>query len=194
MNWLDVAVVVIVALSVLFAFVRGIVRTLVGLVAWIAGLVLALAFASPLAAHLPTFGLATDTAVPVSQLVAFALIFVAAMICGALIAWPLAGVVKAAGLSFVDRFLGGLFGVVRAGALLAALGLVAGVSGVAQRDWWQNSASGPVLARLATAIAPVAASRVGRATRFFGAGQTGRRLRDAARPRPQPEVAPCVES
>jgi membrane protein required for colicin V production len=154
MNWLDVAVVVIVALSVLFAFVRGIVRTLVALVAWIVGLVLALAFASPLAAHLPTFGLATDTAVPVSQLVAFALIFVGAMICGALITWPLAGIVKAAGLSFVDRFLGGLFGVVRAGALLAALGLVAGVSGLAQRDWWQNSASGPVLARLATAIAP----------------------------------------
>jgi membrane protein required for colicin V production len=154
MTWLDIAVVAIVALSLLFAYVRGIVRTLIGLVAWIAGLVLGVGFASPLAAHLPTFGLAPDTAVPVSQIVAFALIFVGAMVCGALIAWPLAGVVKAAGLTFLDRFLGGLFGILRAGVLLAALGMVAGISGLAQRDWWQNSATGPVLARLAAAIAP----------------------------------------
>jgi membrane protein required for colicin V production len=153
MTWLDIAGVAIVALSLIFAYVRGIVRTLIGLVAWIAGLVLGVGFASPLAAHVPAFGLAPDTAVPVSHVVAFALIFVGAMVCGALIAWPLAGVVKAAGLSFLDRFLGGLFGILRAGLLLAALGVVGGVSGLAQRDWWQNSATGPVLAGLAAAIA-----------------------------------------
>jgi membrane protein required for colicin V production len=154
MTWLDVAVVAIVSLSVLFAYLRGIVRTLIALVAWIVGLVLGLGFTPALAVHLPTFGLEPDVAALAAHVVAFALIFVGAMICGALIAWPLASVVRAAGLSFVDRFLGAVFGVVRAVVLLAALALVAGISSLAQRDWWQNSASGTTLARLATAISP----------------------------------------
>lgn len=153
MTGLDAAVVAIVTLSVLFAYLRGIVRTLIALVAWIVGLVLGLGFAPSVAAHLPTFGLEPDAAALAAHVVAFALIFVGAMICGALIAWPLASVVKAAGLSFADRFLGAAFGVVRAAVLLAALALVAGISSFSQRDWWQNSASGPALARLATALA-----------------------------------------
>jgi hypothetical protein len=194
MTWLDIAVVAIVALSLLFAYVRGIVRTLIGLVAWIAGLVLGIGFASSLAAQLPTFGLAPDTAVPVSQIVVFALIFVAAMVCGALIAWPLAGVVKAAGLTFLDRFLGGA--VRHPARRRAARG-----TGHGRRDLRTRAARlvaefghrpGPGEARGGDRA--VAAARVGRATQFFGAGQVGQRLRGAARTRPQREVAPCVES
>ena len=49
----------------------------------------------------------------VRYLIAFALILIGALLLGALIAWPLAKVVRAAGLGFVDRFLGSIFGLVR---------------------------------------------------------------------------------
>ena len=45
--------------------------------------------------------------------IAFTLILVAVLVLGALIAWPLAGIVHAVGLGFVDRFLGSIFGLVR---------------------------------------------------------------------------------
>ena len=50
-------------------------------------------------------------------LVAFALIIIGALLVGALIAWPLTKAVRAAGLGFVDRFLGSIFGIVRGAAL-----------------------------------------------------------------------------
>ena len=74
-----------VALSALFAFVRGIVRELVALAAWVAGFVLAIGFAPAVAAVLPAFPEA-----PLLPLaLAFVLIFVLAIVAGALVAWPL---------------------------------------------------------------------------------------------------------
>jgi membrane protein required for colicin V production len=141
MTTFDWIVLCIVAMSTLFAFFRGVIRELVALVAWIAGLVCAFLFTPFVGAMLPDiFGQ------PVLRYVlAFALILVAALLLGALVAWPLSKVVRAAGLGFVDRFLGSIFGFARGVLLMLAFVFVAGLTPLPRTPWWQSAALVPPL-------------------------------------------------
>lgn len=141
MTSFDWVVLCIVGLSTLFALLRGVIRELIALVAWIVGLVGAVAFTPTLGAMLPD--IAEQPAV--RYVVAFALIVIAALLVGALIAWPLSKAVRAAGLGFVDRFLGSLFGLARGIALILAFVLVAGLTPLPRTDWWQRAVLVPPL-------------------------------------------------
>ena len=150
MNGFDLALVAVVALSALFAFVRGVIRELVALATWVIGVVAAIAYAGTLAGMLP----ALDVAPVAKQAIAFAAILVAALIAGAIVSRMLAGVVRAIGLGFVDRVLGAAFGVARGLLAVVVFALVAGVTALPKRDWWQNSTLGQPLAQAALALKP----------------------------------------
>jgi len=142
MSALDWIVVAVLALSVVLAFFRGVVRELIALSAWVLGFIAAVAFTPALAAKLPDLG--GGAAVP--YVLAFIVIIIAALLLGSLIAWPLAKAIRVAGLGFVDRFLGGAFGLARGVLLVLALVLVAGLTSLPRTDWWHNSALAPALA------------------------------------------------
>ena len=150
MTTFDWVVVAVIGLSTLLAFVRGVVRELIAVVAWVLGFVGAIAFTPVLGAMLP--------AIPgypgVPYLVAFALIVIGALLLGALIAWPLTKAVRAAGLGFVDRFLGSIFGLVRGAALMLAFVIVAGLTPLPRADWWQRAALVPPLVAGVVALTP----------------------------------------
>jgi membrane protein required for colicin V production len=146
----DVAVVAVIALSVLFGYLRGIVRSLIGLAAWVLGFVLAIGFAPAIATVLPAF----PEAPLLPQALAFVLVFVLAIVAGALVAWPLHSVIHKAGLGFVDRGLGGLFGMARGAVLVLAFVLVAGLSALPSRDWWQNSSFASPFEEAALSLRP----------------------------------------
>ena len=150
MTTFDWVVVCIVALSTLFAFFRGVIRELIALVAWVVGLVAALAFTPMVGAMLPDlFGLPA-----IRYVIAFTLIVVAALLLGALIAWPLAKAVHAVGLGFVDRFLGSIFGFVRGVVLMLVFVFVAGLTPLPQTSWWQRAALVPPLVAGVYALRP----------------------------------------
>ncbi len=148
MNVLDAALLAVLALSTAFAYARGIVRSLIGFVAWIAGLVAGFLFAPRLAQLAPTF---TDYPL-LPQAIAFVLVFVLAIVAGALLAWPLRAVVHGAGLGFLDRGLGAVFGIARGALLALVFAVIAGLSALPQRDWWQNSFFSPELEAAALAV------------------------------------------
>lgn len=149
MTSFDIAVIAVIALSTLFAFLRGFIREVIALVAWVVGIVAALAFTGPVALLLPdVFGHPA-----VRYVVAFALILLAALLAGALIAWPLARAVRAIGLGFVDRFLGSIFGLLRGLALAVAFVLVAGLTSLPRTAWWQSSALAAPLVGAALVVA-----------------------------------------
>ena len=106
MNAFDWTIIALVALSMLFAFFRGVTRELIALVAWVLGFVAAVALTPLLGGMLPEIG---NNPV-LRYLLAFVAVFVGCLVLGALIAWPLATVIHKAGLGFVDRFLGAVFG------------------------------------------------------------------------------------
>ena len=150
MTVFDGAIIGVVLLSMLFAFVRGVTRELIALLAWVIGFFAAVAFSPLVGAWLPDFG-----ASPVVRyLVAFVLILIAALVLGALVAWPLSNVIRKAGLGFVDRFLGAVFGVARGAVLVMAFVLIAGLTTLPRQDWWQNAALAKPLAVAALSLAP----------------------------------------
>ena len=149
MTSLDWCVIVVMALSTLLAFFRGFTREFIALVTWIVGVAAAIVFSPTVASWLPDFGLNEA----VRYIVAFASILVAALLAGALVAWPLGSVIRKSGLGFVDRFLGAIFGVARGALLVVGFALVAGLTSLPRLDWWQNAALAPALAAAAIAAA-----------------------------------------
>jgi len=150
MNGFDLALVTVVALSALFAFVRGVIRELIALATWVIGFVVAIEYAGPLAGMFARL----DMAPVAKQALAFAVILIAVMIAGAIVSRLLTGVVRAIGLGFVDRTLGAAFGVARGLLAVVAFALIAGVTALPKRDWWQNSSLGQPLAQAALSLKP----------------------------------------
>ena len=150
MTSFDWVVLFTVALSTLLAFFRGVIREVIALVAWIAGAIAAIGFSPALGAMLPDI----PGHPAVRYVIAFVLILVAALLAGALIAWPIAAAVRAAGLGFIDRFLGSIFGLARGVVLLLAFVIVAGLTPLPRMDWWQHSVLMPTLVAGVYAVRP----------------------------------------
>ncbi|MET0344990.1 MAG: CvpA family protein [Casimicrobiaceae bacterium] len=146
----DLAILAVIMLSTLFAFLRGVVRELIALVAWVVGFVGAIAFAPTVGAWIPEI----PGYPAVRYLIAFVVILIAALVIGAIIAGPLARVIRAAGLGFVDRFLGSIFGMLRGLLVIVGFVLVAGLTTLPRADWWQNSALAPAFITGALALKP----------------------------------------
>jgi membrane protein required for colicin V production len=155
MNWLDVLLLVLVAGSTATAFAKGFTRVVIGLISAVAALVLGIWL----------YGLAGSWLVPfvssrgVANFCGFVLVFFGVLVVGG-IAGLLAGkLMKAAGLSFVDRLMGAGFGVIR--GLLMALAVVLALmaftpGGAPPRAVVESRLSPYVLeaARLTAAVAP----------------------------------------
>jgi membrane protein required for colicin V production len=150
MTGFDFAVLAILALSALLAYLRGVVRELIALASWAAALILALGFGGPVATMLPVLRESPGA----RHVLAFALIFIGVLIVGAAVAVLLSKLVRAVGLGFLDRLLGAMFGIARGMAIVLLLVLVAGVTALPRYDWWQNAALEPVLVSAALALRP----------------------------------------
>ncbi|MEP7328389.1 MAG: CvpA family protein [Betaproteobacteria bacterium] len=150
MNGLDLAIIAIFLLSVLFAFVRGFTRQIIALFSWVLGFLAAVTLSPSLGNLFPDFG----SHPTLRYLIAFGIIMIAALILGGLIAWPLRDLLRRSGMGFLDRFLGGLFGVVRGVVLMLVLTLVSGLTTLPQQDWWQNSYLAPILVGSAVQLEP----------------------------------------
>ncbi len=150
MNVLDLALGAALLLWTVHGLARGIIRAIVGLAAWLVGIVAALHLAAPVAALLPAFGAGEGA----RFWIAFIVVLVGVLVAGALVGAALARLARAIGLGWVDRVLGAVFGLA-CGALFAlVLAFIAGLTGMAKRDWWQNSFFGPVLSSGVLALAP----------------------------------------
>jgi membrane protein required for colicin V production len=134
----------------LFGFARGFMRVVVSLAAWVFAVLLAIHLSTPLGAMLPDFGGA-----PTARYVAaFALIVIGVLLVGALLGWLLYRLVRAIGLGFLDRLLGAVIGMAR-GVLIVVIGvLVAGLTSLPQRVWWQNAMFAPPLVAAALSLKP----------------------------------------
>ena len=117
MNWLDLVLIVVFAVLVVSGAAKGFARQVVGLAAAIAGFLCALWF----------YGAAGSFLLPyvshkgIANFLGFVGIFIAFLILGALVGKLLSVLLKWAGLSWLDRLLGGVFGLVRGVVVAIAL-------------------------------------------------------------------------
>lgn len=126
MNLVDLAVLIVLALSGLVGFVRGLVREVLGLGAWVGALFVAsplglFPYTQPVARRLIADPALADPA-------AFGAVFLVALIVLWIVARVASDRVRASVLRGVDRMLGLVFGAARGAALVILAYIVAGLA------------------------------------------------------------------
>ncbi|MGH8524279.1 MAG: CvpA family protein [Gammaproteobacteria bacterium] len=135
MIWVDYAILAIIGLSALISILRGLIREVLSLLAWILAILVAMTFMRPLADQLTPY-----ISVPSARLIiAFMALFIATLLCGAIINFIIAKLVMSSGLSGTDRMLGIVFGIARGALVVGVLVLMAGLTPLPQDPWWEQS-------------------------------------------------------
>ncbi len=135
MFWVDYLIIGIIALSALISIIRGFVKEVLSLVAWVLSFWVALSFAQQFAVLLTPY---IDTP-SLRIFVAFSLLFIVTLILSALVNHLIAAVVEKTGLTGTDRALGVLFGLLRGVAIVTLLIMLAATTPMPNDAWWQNA-------------------------------------------------------
>lgn len=137
MEYTDLVVIGIVAISILVGAIRGFIKEAFSLAVWAAAFLIAFQYSGALAMQLEN-----HIELPSARTaLAFSGLFLVVLLIGGLVTFLVGQLVEKTGLSGTDRLLGGVFGGVRGLVLVLMLMLVAGLTPVPQDPWWQNSQS-----------------------------------------------------
>ena len=150
MTSFDFVVLGIVGLSILLGIMRGGVKEILSLAAWVLAFVLAKTFADVAAGWMP----AIISSPALRYLGGFILVFIVVMAVAMLLSLLLAESLKAAGLGAFDRFLGLVFGALRGVAIVLTLVLLAGLTALPKTELWQHALLAPALVKLAVMAQP----------------------------------------
>ena len=149
--WVDVGLLAFLALSMLVGVMRGFVFELLSLAGWFAAYFAARWGTPSVQPHIPV-------GPPGSALnygVAFACVFIAALVVWGLVSRLVRALIRATPLSPVDRVLGAGFGVLRALVVLLIAATVVGMSPFATSPSWQQSRGAVWLQVLLQELRPV---------------------------------------
>ena len=108
-NWLDWVLAAIFVVSVVTAIVKGFITELISLATVVAGLIVAAVEYRQVAVYFEDITKSQEVALAA----AFLALFVGILILGALISVLARKLIKTAGIDWFDRFMGGIFGLVR---------------------------------------------------------------------------------
>jgi len=107
-NWLDIVLFIVIGVTLVFGIIKGLVRQVIGILAVIVGLILALVY-YPYIAYL--FGRVISSQV-LSHFLGFISIFLAVLCLGGIISWLMSKMIKGP-LKFMNHFLGGGLGLIK---------------------------------------------------------------------------------
>ena len=136
----DTVFAVIILVSVAFALLKGLAREIISLAALIGGFLLAVFFY-----HIPAslFKEISKTDA-IANLIGFSIIFLGCILLGAIAAFLVNRFLKAASLKWMDRLLGGIFGLLR-GWIIASILLLALIAFPIKDDFLSRSVLAPYL-------------------------------------------------
>ncbi|QUS34874.1 CvpA family protein [Falsirhodobacter algicola] len=124
---IDAVVAVVIVLSAVLAYARGLVREVMAIVGWVLAAMLAFAFAAaaqPLVLQIPVVGDFIGDSCELSVVAAFAAIFALALVVMSLFTPLLSSAIRGTAISGIDQALGFLFGAARGILLIAVAFLV----------------------------------------------------------------------
>ena len=132
---IDCVLLAVLVLSTLLGAWRGLVVEVLSLVVWIAAFWLAFMYGAQV-----TVLFASHVHEAATRLfLAYALVFIVALVVGGLVTWFVGKLVRSVGLGGVDRLFGLLFGLLRGVALGCVLVLVLGFTRFPQEASWRAS-------------------------------------------------------
>lgn len=147
-NWLDWILAIILFVSVILAVGKGLVRELVSLAAVVVGIVVASLEYTRAAYWFEDLTKSQEVALAAGFLAVFALVLVA----GAVVSLMARFLIRQAGVEWFDRFLGGIFGLVR-GIIIDSILLMVMVAFAIKPQAIQKSELAPYVSTGARAIA-----------------------------------------
>jgi len=156
--WVDWTLVVVLAASVLVGVWRGLVFELMSLVGWVVAYVVAQVASPALGAWVPVG--APGSAL--HQGASFVAAFVLALLAWALLSRLVRLIVRATPLTWLDRGLGAVFGLLRGGVLLLALATLVAFTPAVRSAAWQASHGAAWLAVALQGLKPVLPTEVAR--------------------------------
>lgn len=135
MSGADLAILGVLALSVLVSLFRGFIKEVFSILVWVAA-----AFAAFQASPALAEGLESLVALPSARtIIAFVAVFVLVLVIGGLISYLIGQVVEKTGLSATDRMFGGLFGLARGVVIVLLAVMLARITPFPNDPWWQES-------------------------------------------------------
>ena len=135
MNWADITIICIIALSAVISLFRGFIREVLSLVAWVVAFWAAMAFWAKFAAFLEPY-----ITIPFARMVlAFLAVLIAVLLVFGVINFIVGRLLDKTGLSGPDRLLGALFGLLRGAAIVTVLVLLAGLTPLPGNPFWTQS-------------------------------------------------------
>jgi membrane protein required for colicin V production len=153
-NWeniqvLDIAVGGAVTLSLAIGLWRGLTREVLSLLGWVLAFYLAQTYAGHISPWLPI------EAQGLRMACAFVLVMLLVLIGVAVVLWMAKALISVVGLGWLDRILGGLFGLLRASVLLLAATAALAMTPMQNAPWWRDSHSGPLLSSFLAWVKPL---------------------------------------
>ena len=148
MTVFDYAVILIIVLSVMLSIIRGAVREVLSLAAWVLAFWAAQIYTVEFSALLPD----TLSNPSLRLMTGFALVFLTVLVVMSLVAILCSKLVKASGLSVADRSLGSVFGLARGLLMVLILVLLGGLTSLPKQPMWKDALFSPQLERVATYV------------------------------------------
>ena len=144
MTTFDYAVLAIVGISILISVLRGLVREVLALLAWVAAFATATLVGADVGAMMPR-------AIPTEEL-RLLTGFLGVLLVMSLAAMTISRLVKGAGLGFEDRMFGMLFGLARGALIVLVLVLLSGLTPLPRDPMWRNAMLSSPLESLAVYV------------------------------------------
>jgi len=141
MTIVDIIIAAVIALSLVFGALRGLVKEALSLSFWVVAAVLASVFSAQAGQQLWSWALATE---PLQRIAGFATIFIVTVFVGGILSNLVSALMNKAGLGGADRALGALFGIIR-GIVLVLLVVVFTAELEFTRSWYEQSLLVPYL-------------------------------------------------
>lgn len=133
MTSFDYAIIGIMLVSFSLGLWRGLVYEVLSLLGWPLAFLLSRQFAGKLEPMLPV---SVETA---RVALAYALVFIAALILWGMLVWLFTKLIHAVGLNVLDSILGGLFGLMRGALVILVLVWLAGATSIPAQHFWREA-------------------------------------------------------
>lgn len=164
-NWIDYVILGILFASILAGLLRGLIKEIFSLLTWIAAFVISSMYTTKVAStfsHHASPEQTVDAAKQSISLIALGVsfigIFIAVLLAGSLISYIITRAVEGPGISFVNRFLGALFGLGRGVLLILFIMFLVELTPLENQNEWKQSQFvdyfKPVIKRLDDIVQP----------------------------------------
>ena len=162
MTLFDYLTLFVLVASVIISTTRGVVREVLSLASWVAAFMVANLYGETLAQLLPD-------ALPgalTRLIVAFVVLFIGTRLLMGLLMLMCESLIKATGLSFLDRSLGSVFGFARGLLIVLVTVVLCGMTAIPQQAFWKDAMLSPYAESAARSVKPFLPDEFARHVQF----------------------------